>query len=473
MKKNPLLILSASIAGIMAMPTDEVRPFQNFVWTGLSRATIVSPAYAEETEVTKYTCPMHPQIIFDEPGQCPICGMNLVAIDHGHDDKGQPEDKNGNGAEKTERKILYWYDPMVPGKKFDQPGKSPFMDMELVPKYADDAEAESGNGKPVVTIAVDMLQKMGVRTEKVSKAQASSRLRATGIVMNNERARHNIFTQVEGRVDHLNYSAPGDRVKKGDLFYTLYSPELLALQGDYLAALKSGYKDLAASARKRMILLGVGDGVLNDITKSGKAYDSVPFYIPADGILMDLEIRQGHYLEANAGIADIQDLSTVWIEAAVPEQDIAQLKEGDSARVEVSGNLSSFEAKVDYIYPAITPETRTGKVRLVIENPDYALKPAGYAVVSFAAGSGMEMLLAPSSAILHDSTGDHVIVGLGGGKFQARDVKTGISSGGQTEILEGLSQGEDVVINGQFLIDSESNLREALQKISSGDSNGK
>lgn len=372
-----------------------------------------------------------------------------------------------------DKRIIYWYDPMVPGKKFDKPGKSPFMDMELIPKYADETDAESSNGKPIVSISANMLQKMGVRTEKAVKAQMQGGLRATGIVVENERARHNIFTQVDGRVDSLNYGAPGDRVKKGDLFYTLYSPELLALQNDYLAALRGGYKDLAASAHKRLKLLGVDDRILNDIAKSGNAYDSVPFYTPADGILRRLDIRQGHYLEANAEIGSIQDLSTIWIEAAVPEQDLAKLKDGDIARVKVPGMTQILEAKVDYIYPAVTPETRTGKVRLVVDNSDYVLKPAGYAAVVFVAGSGVERLLAPSSAILRDSAGDHVIVGLGGGRFQARDVRTGVASGGRTEILEGLSEGEDIVVNGQFLIDSESNLREALQKSSSGENDGK
>lgn len=425
------------------------------------------PSFAGLAVAETYMCPMHPQIVSDKQGKCPICGMDLVVVEHDHSQ--HQEEEKGSVSEK---RILYWYDPMVPGKKFDKPGKSPFMDMELVPKYADEADAEFSNGKPVVSISADMLQKMGVRTEKVARMQMEGGLRVTGTVMENERSRWDLFTQVEGRVDTLNYSAPGDRVKRGDLFYTLYSPELLALQNDYLAALQGGYKDLAAATRKRMILLGVDDRVLNDIAKSGKAYDSVPFYIPADGILSRLDIRQGHYLEANAEIGHIQDLSIVWIEAAVPEQDLVKLKEGDSARVEISGETQVFEAKVDYVYPTIMPETRTGRVRLVVKNPDDVLKPAGYATISLTTGSGMEKLVAPSAAILRDSSGDHVIISLREGKFQARDIKTGLSYGGQTEILEGLSEGEDIVVSGQFMIDSESSLREALQKIS-GASDGK
>lgn len=393
-----------------------------------------------------------------------MLGFLLVTISNAHAEEAAI---NNVEQDKSGKKVLYWYDPMVPGKQFEKSGKSPFMDMELVPKYADEADSGMSGGKPVVSISAENIQKMGVRTEKVMKSKVGGGLRATGIVMENERTRWDVFSQVEGRVDDLKYSAPGDKVKKDDLFYTLYSPELLALQNDYIAATKAGYKDLAASARKRMKLLGVDDKVLATLAKTGKAYDSVPFYVPTDGILNRLEIRKGHYLTVNTEIGHIQDLSTVWVEAAISEKDLNTIKEGDKAKVAVSGGTTELEATVDYIYPTITPETRTGKARLVVANPDYLLKPAGYATVIFATSVG-ETLTVPSSAILRDSSGEHVIVALGGGKFQARNVKTGLASEGRTEIASGLSGDEEVVVNGQFLIDSESNLRESLQKLSGG-----
>lgn len=433
-----------------------------------AQGVVTADAHAEEAAAMKYTCPMHPQIISDKPGQCPICGMDLVAIEHDHG-QSQKEEAHGNVVQDDSgRKVLYWHDPMVPGKKFDKPGKSPFMDMELVPKYADESGMEESGGKPVVSISAENIQKMGVRTEKLIKSSLIGGLRATGVIMENERTRWDLFSQVEGRVDELKASAPGDKVKKGDLFYTLYSPELLALQNDYIAATKASYKDLAASARKRMKLLGVDDKVLTTLAKTGKAYDSVPFYIPADGILNQLEIRKGHYLMVNAEIGHIQDLSTVWVEAAIPEKDLSLIKEGDKAKIIAAGSDAELEAAVDYIYPSVTPETRTGKARLVVENPDYLLKPAGYATVSFAVNGTDEALTVPSSAILRDSGGEHIIVSVGGGKYQARDVKSGMASGGRTEIVSGLSGDEEVVVNGQFLIDSESNLRESLQKLSGG-----
>lgn len=366
-------------------------------------------AYAE-APLTKYTCPMHHQIISDTPGKCPICGMDLVPMDggnavHGHD------------------------------------------------------------GMPVISISAETIQKMGVRIEKASKNSFGQNIRATGIVMENERARVEVFSQVEGRVSDLKYSAEGDKVKKSDVFYTLYSPELTSLQGDYIAALAGGMKDIATAAAKRMKLLGVDEQVLAKLAKTRKPYDNVPFVVPASGILAKLDIRNGSYVKAGDTIGRIQDLSVLWIDANVPEKDMASIHAGDKAKVSFADNSQSYDAKVDYIYPTINAEARIGKVRLVIENKDGTLRPASYATVDFAAGVVSERLTVPAEAVLRDATGEHVIVAQGSGKFQSRKVKAGTASGGRTEILSGLSEGDEVVTSSQFLIDSESSLQESLQKL--------
>lgn len=468
MKKSlPLLIGSilcanAVLNGLSAgvMSTTHANGFQKMLG--------ISVAHAEEAAAVKYTCPMHPQIISDTPGKCPICGMDLVQIaasrgSHAHEEK----DVSSGAAtmDKKDRKVLYWYDPMVPEKRFDKPGKSPFMDMELVPKYADEVQNDT-SGKPVITISADTTQKMGVRTENVTKGSFAKTIRATAIVMENERGRWELFSQVEGRVEDLRYSAVGDRVKKGDVFYSLYSPELLSLQNDFVAARKAGLEDLAQAAKKRMKLLGVDDTVIADLSKSGRAFEKVPFYVPADGVLAQLDIRNGYYLKANDQVGRIQDLSTVWLEAAVPEKDMAAIKEGDTAEIAVGPQ--KYKGKVDYIYPTIDTEARTGKVRLIVDNKDGALRPASYATVTFATGAVMEQVTIPSEAILRNSEGEHVIVALGNGKFQARGIKTGGVSAGRTEIISGLQEGDDVVVSAQFLIDSESSLQESLGKISGG-----
>jgi multidrug efflux pump subunit AcrA (membrane-fusion protein) len=433
----------------------------------------LSRTQGREDAAQKYTCAMHHQIISDKPGQCPICGMDLVPV-AAEPIQGMPESEqdSGDAAAKSERKVLYWHDPMNPGKQFDKPGKSPFMDMELVPKYADEEDGDAAGGKPVVTVSAENLQKVGVRTDKSARIGVGQSIRATGIVTENERSRRDVYTQVEGRVTGLDLSAVGDVVTKGQPFYTLYSPELLTFQNDYIAALETGLKDVAEAARRRMRLLGVEEAVLDEVAKSRKAYEEVPFSAPADGVLSKLEVRKGAYIMAGSMMGTIQDLSTIWIEAAVPEGDLRAIREGAAATVSFGGDSTQHAATVDYVYPDVTPETRTGKVRLVLDNQDRNLKPAGYAIVRFAGSEASGALTVPSEAILRTSTGEHVIVALGAGKFQAREVKTGAAGGGRTEILEGLREGEDVVTSAQFLIDSESSLRESLQKMSGGEHAG-
>jgi len=384
---------------------------------GFQKLFGVSVAHAEEAAAVKYTCPMHHQVISDTPGKCPICGMDLVPILGGH-------------------------------------GHTPTIQ-------------QSQSGTPVVEITADNIQKMGVRTEKVTKGTYNQSISANGIVMANERSRVDMFSQVEGRIEDLKYSAVGDKVKKGDLFFTLYSPELLTLQNDYIAAKQSGIGDLANAAKKRMKLLGVDDKVVAALAKTGKAYDKVPFYIPADGVIGKLEIRNGHYLKAGDEIGHVQDLSSVWVEVAVPEKDIATIKEGDTATV-LLNDRQNYNAKVDYIYPTINAESRTGRVRLVVDNKDGMLRPASYATVAFGNTETSEKITVPAEAVLHSSDGTHVIIALGIGKFQSRKVQTGANTGGRAEIVSGLKEGEDVAVSSQFLIDSESSLQESLNKLSGG-----
>ena len=380
------------------------------------------PAYAAEAAAIKYTCAMHPQIISDSPGKCPICGMDLV--------------------------------PMAGGHNHD----------------LNNAPVEHPGAAPVVEINPETIQKMGVRIENVAKEKIGQGIRATGIVMENERTRHDLYSQVEGRIGDLKYGAIGDPVKKGDVFYTLYSPDLISLQNDYLAARKAGLKDMVSASRERMKQLGVDDRVLAELNKKGTIFEKVPFYVPADGVLAKMEMHNGHYMKVGDELARIQDLSTVWVEAAVAENAIGSIHAGDAATV--TSDARTYDAKVDYIYPTINAESRTGKVRLLVDNKDGEQRPAAYVTVNFAGAVAPEQLTLPSEAILMSGDGKHVIMALGDGKFQARNVTTGSVTNGRTEILSGLREGEPVAVSAQFLIDSESSLRESLHKMTGGEHAG-
>jgi Cu(I)/Ag(I) efflux system membrane fusion protein len=393
--------------------------------------------------------------------------MDLVAVTAGPaqaHEQTMPDATPAAAAPRTPRKVLYWYDPMVPDKRFDKPGKSPFMDMDLQPKYADDIAAPlTADAKPVLHIDAGTVQKMGVRTEAVLRRDLAQPLRAPGLVMANERARRMLSAQVEGRITALQANTEGDRIAKGDLLYTLISSDLAALQSDYLAARSAGLTQLAEAAANRLSLLGVDARVLASLKATQRPIVPVPFYAPAGGVVGKLFVRNGTTLKPGDPVLEIDDLAAIWIEAAVAESDLAHLARGDHATVTVAG--ADLPATIDSIYPTITDATRTGRVRLIIDNADGRLKPGGYATVTFDIASD-EALAVSSAAILRTSTGSHVIISLADGKFQARAVETGVVGGGYTQIRSGLREGEAVVTSAQFLLDSESALQETLQKLS-------
>ncbi|RTL71636.1 MAG: efflux RND transporter periplasmic adaptor subunit [Hyphomicrobiales bacterium] len=464
MKHVSALLLGIVLGSQVFLPLPFV---SNQNGTGISAPwSLLAIAHAQEAPKSNYTCPMHPQIHRDGPGQCPICGMELVAVTAGPAQTHDPSmpDATAGAAPHASRKVLYWYDPMVPDKRFDKPGKSPFMDMELQPKYADDiATPPPVDAKPVLHIDAGTVQKLGVRTETVVRRDLGQPLRGAGLVVANERTRRMLSTQVEGRIKALQASTEGDRITKGDLLYTLLSPDLAALQSDYLAARSAGLTQLADAAANRLSLLGVDSRVLASLKATQRAIAPVPFYAPASGVVGKLFVRHGTTLKSGDPILEIDDLDAIWIEAAVAESDLAHLARGDHATVTVAG--ADLPATIDGIYPTITDATRTGRVRLILDNTGARLKPGGYATVVFDVAP--EPALAVSSAaILRSSTGSHVILSLGNGQFQARAVETGVVGAGITQIRSGLREGEAVVTSAQFLLDSESALQETLQKLS-------
>lgn len=420
-----------------------------------------SPAWADASRHSnatadgeKYTCPMHPHYIANEPGICPICGMDLVPIARAEEDG-----RANTGSDSGKKKILYWVAPMDPNYKSDKPGKSP-MGMDLIPVYETD-----NAGGAAIRIDPETIQTIGVRTAKAEKARFGTTVRSVGIVEPNQRTQQELSSRVAGWIEDLRIQAVGDTVAGGDVLYRLYSPDLISAQKDFTSALATGVQGRINSTRKRLEFLGVQSVTLDTIVKNRKVHDNMPFYAETGGTVSHIAVTEGSYVQPGQSIARIQDYSSVWIEASVAEKDIPFIAPDAAAEVSFPnlGNQTRT-ARVDYIYPTIDSDTRTGKIRLVLPNEDGSIRPGAYADVTFETDPKLRLSV-PNESILHDSSGEHVVVAIGSGKFTPRDIVTGITSRGRTEVITGLSEGENIVISSQFLIDSESSLRESLTKM--------
>lgn len=389
---------------------------------------VLAPAAIGAPEGQKYTCPMHPHYIADEPGTCPICGMDLVPV--------EAEEPTATAG------------------------------TEPAPDSARQKTASRGHqSRAVVTIAPETIQNMGVRTIPAEMTMFGRTVRAFGAVTENTRLQTVVSSRVDGWIEDLAVTAVGDHLKKGDLLFRLYSPDLVAAQQDYLAALRRGVQGRIVSAGRRLESLGVQKQTLEGLRRSRKAQERIPVYAEHDGVVARLEVRQGAYVKSGNTIVVIQDYSSVWVKASVAEKDMALLDVDVSARLHFpSLPGQEIAGRVDYIHPTVDPRSRTGKVRLVIENPKGALRPGAYSHVVFDVEK-QERLAVPSEAILRDSRGAYVVKALGSGRFQPLRVEDGVTSAGRTEILSNLKPGEEVVVSGQFLIDSESALRESFRKL--------
>ncbi len=427
-----------------------------FLLTFLVTIIMAMPSMAQ---AQKYTCPMHPHYIALDEGTCPICGMDLVPLggEETEDTKAQ-----NTPASSGEKKILYWQAPMDPNYKMDKPGKSP-MGMDLVPVYAEEPIAETG--RTVVKIDSEMIQNSGVRSEKAQMSNLGVLVRSYGDITENTRDQFDISSRVEGWINKLNVKAEGDVVKKGDLLLTLYSPQLVSSQSDLISALKSGSTSIANSASKRLVALGMQKQAIAELKKRRKVFQNVPFYAENDGLVSKIDVREGGFVKPAMTIMSLQNYDTVWIEASLAEKDIAFVNEKSEVMVSFPTlGVSDIKATIDYIYPTVDRATRTGRLRLVIDNKDGMLKPGAYADIEFETDAKPRLSI-PSDAILKSKEGDFVVTDLGEGRFQPRSITTGLKYKGRTEVVDGLSDGDNVVVSGQFLIDSESALRESFRKM--------
>ena len=382
--------------------------------------------------------------------------------------------KAGDVDPQTGKKVLYYRDPMVPGNKFDKPAKSPFMDMMLVPVYADG----DGDGSKV-TVSPRLQQSLGVRTAPVVEGTLSLQVSAVGSIAFNERDQVIVQARATGYVERLHVRATLDRVAKGQALAELYVPDWIAAQEEFLSVRRMRGTDLAPlvdGARQRMRLVGMSDAQIALVDRSGRTQPRFSLVAPIGGVVTELMAREGMTVMVGATLFRINGLSTVWANAEVPESQAALLRPG--AKVQVKSPAApgaTFEGKVQAILPEINPTTRTLKARLELANPDGALVPGMFVQMQFMDTRAGKALLVPTEAIIQ--TGKRTVAmlaeqGENSGRFRPVDVEIGIESGGQTEIKRGLQAGQRVVVSSQFLIDSEASLKGVEARLNSGTDTG-
>ena len=356
------------------------------------------------------------------------------------------------------KKVLYWHDPMVPGQRFDKPGKSPFMDMPLVPVYEDGGGASGG-----VSVDPRMQQSLGVRTAEVTRSAVTPVVEAVGTVGYNERDVAVVQARSNGFVEKLFVRAPLEPVRKGQPLAELYVPDWVAAQEEYLSARRlagTRMEGLIDGARQRMRLAGMSEAQIREIETTGKVQARVIAHAPIDGVVAELGAREGMTVMSGAPLFRINGLRTVWVNAEVRESEAAQVKVGNAVEARASALPGKvFRGKVSAILPEVNPATRTLKARVELANPEGELKPGMFASVNFTPAARQEVLVVPSEAVIQTGSRSDVVVARPDGRFASVEVQTGAEANGNTEIRKGLAAGDKVVVSGQFLIDSEASLR--------------
>ena len=352
------------------------------------------------------------------------------------------------------RKILYWYDPMVPSQHFDKPGKSPFMDMELVPKYAD----EAASGEAGVSIDPARTQSLGLRIAEARTGTLGSNLTATGTIEFNERDVAIVQARTGGFVSRVYARAPGDVIGAGAPLADILVPEWAGAQAEFLAVRRIGDAGLSRAARQRLQLLGMPTGTIAAVERSGRPHNVVTISTPNGGTIKTLGVRAGMTVASGQTLAEVNGLGTVWLNAAVPEAMAGRLSPGQSATATLAAYPGErFTGRIAAILPSVAAESRTLTVRIELPNRTGRLRPGMFATVDLG-GAGRPALLVPSEAVIRTGKRSLVMLALPQGRYRPAEVQTGAEAGGQTEILAGLAEKEKVVASGQFLIDSEASL---------------
>ena len=380
---------------------------------------------AEEKQL--YTCSMHPFIIRDMPGNCPICGMTLVPV---RATTGRKEDENTAGS--------------------------------------------------IITIEPETQQKMGVRFAIVKKTDLARTIRTVGLVGYDEQSQYSVNAKIDGWVDRLHVNQTGESVRKGQPLLDIYSPDLVTAQQEFLLAVHNhevlevspypeiarGADDLLLASRKRLQYWDISDEQIEVLARTGEIKKTLTLYAAKSGVVTRKNVTDGAFIKSGAELYQLSDISRVWIYADIYEYELPWVKEGQKAMIQFPYSRSPVNGMVSMIYPYVEPKSRTIKARIDVENTDLALKPDMYVNVQIEGQFVRDALTVPTEAVLRTGVQETVFAAIGEGRFEARRVRTGLESNeGEIQILEGLHEGERIVTSAQFMFDSESSLREAIQKL--------
>ena len=404
-----VLLLTAALSGCQQEGASAAEPSEPLA----AAADDTAMEHAKKHLDPNYVCPMHPQIVKDEPGTCPICGMDLV------------------------EKMM---DPMAG-------------------KY------------PEVALSPAVVQTLGVRTARAERGTLWRYIETVGRIEFDETRLVHVHPRAEGWIESLALRAEGEPVEAGQRLAEFYAPKILNAQVDFLLAQDRSAADRrrvnADKARNILRLLEVPDDIIGEIERTGEPRNRIPVRAPMDGVVTQITARDGMYVTESSEMFTIADLSRVWVMVDVYEHQIDWLAEGLTAEMTVPARPGrTWEGEVDYLYPELDPRTRTLRVRLVFDNPDRVLKPNMFAKVAIYGGPKRDVLKIPDEALIVTGERESVVTVLGGGRFQPVDVVTGMQRGGEVEILSGLNEGDEIVVSGQFLIDSESNLQASFRRMS-------
>ncbi len=387
-----------------------------------------------------------------------------IALGYGIARLGPGDGKADNAG--TEKKILYWRGPMDPNFRSDKPGKSP-MGMDLIPVY--EGEESDANAGTTLRISPAVINNLGVRTATVTRDTLYREIETVGFIAPDDDLISHVHVRAEGWIERLLVKSEGERVRKGDLIFEMYSPTLVNAQAEYLQALRINQGKLADAAAERLVALGMLRPQIEALGKSGKIDQLVEVRAPQDGFVIKLNVGEGMFIEPGTTVLTLADLSSIWVMVDIFEDQVAWVKEGQRAVLSlVFLPGKEWQGTVDYVYPTVQPESRTAQVRLVFANPEETLKPNMYAEVRVSATPQEYALNIPREALIRTGRSERVILALGDGRFQPAMVETGIESGDRVEILSGLNEGEMIVTSGQFLLDSEASLAGTFMRMDAG-----